>query len=117
MRITTWVGVAAAVLMLGNARPALAGPPLLCHPYDIGKAQSLPWQGHEWWPGRSGYNVANLVTDTMAILTPSTPVRPLETGAARRSTRRVIGCRRAAAGRAARPGAGASAAGPDPPLP
>jgi hypothetical protein len=74
MRITTWVGVAVAVLMLGNARTALAGPPLLCQPYDIGKAQSLPWQGHEWWPGRGDYNTANLVSDTMAILTPSTPV-------------------------------------------
>ena len=74
MRITTWVGVAVGMLMLGNAGTALAGPPLLCHPYEIGQASSLPWQGHEWWPGRSDYKVANLVTETMAILTPSTPV-------------------------------------------
>ncbi len=74
MRITTWVGVIAGVLMLGNARTALAGPPLLCHPYEIGQASSLPWQGHDWWPGRSDYKVANLVSETMAILTPSTPV-------------------------------------------
>ena len=74
MRITTLVGVVAGVLMLGNARAVLAGPPLLCHPYEIGQASSLPWQGHDWWPGRRDYNVANLVSETMAILTPSTPV-------------------------------------------
>jgi hypothetical protein len=71
---TTRVGVIVGLLMLGNARTALAGPPLLCHPYEIGQASSLPWQGREWWPGRSDYNVANLVSETMAILTPSTPV-------------------------------------------
>ena len=60
--------------MLGNARTALAGPPLLGHPYEIGQASSLPWQGRQWWPGRSDYDVANLVSETMAILTPSTPV-------------------------------------------
>jgi hypothetical protein len=71
---TTRVGVIVGLLMPGNARTALAGPPLLCHPYEIGQASSLPWQGREWWRGRSDYNVANLVSETMAILTPSTPV-------------------------------------------
>ena len=68
------IGVVAAFSMLAFARPALAGPPLLCHPYEIGAAKSLPWQGHEWWPGRDDYNVANLVADTQALLTPDTPV-------------------------------------------
>ena len=40
--------------------PVLAGPPLLCHPFDIGDARSLPW-GPDWSQGRSEYNVANLV--------------------------------------------------------
>ena len=31
------------------ARPALAGPPLLCHPFDIGTAASLPWSGTRLW--------------------------------------------------------------------
>ena len=74
MRITTWLAGVVGVLMLGNARTVLAGPPLLCHPYEIGQASSLPWQGREWWPGRRDYNVANLVSETMAILTPSAPV-------------------------------------------
>jgi hypothetical protein len=54
---------------------ALAGPPLLCHPFDIGAAKSLPWSdGGTWWQGRSDYNVKNLVADTQALLTADTPV-------------------------------------------
>jgi hypothetical protein len=68
------VGIVAAFAVLALARPALAGPPLLCHPYEIGAAASLPWQGHDWWPGRDDYKVANLVADTQALLTSSTPV-------------------------------------------
>jgi hypothetical protein len=57
------------------ARPALAGPPLLCHPFDIGTAASLPWSGAtSWFDGKADYNVANLVADTEALLMPSTPV-------------------------------------------
>ena len=65
----------ALVALLGTAAPALAGPPLLCHPFDIGSARSLPWDGtNAWWQGRSDYNLQNLVADTEAALTPSTPV-------------------------------------------
>ena len=73
-RSTACVGIVSALFLLAFARPALAGPPLLCHPYEIGAAQSLPWQGHDWWPGRDDYKVANLVADTQALLTPDTPV-------------------------------------------
>src|SRR4051794_12294957 len=63
------------VAVLGSAVPALAGPPLLCHPFDIGSARSLPWDGSSsWWQGKSGYSLQNLVADTEALLTPSTPV-------------------------------------------
>ena len=65
----------ALVALLGVAAPALAGPPLLCHPFDIGSARSLPWDGtNAWWQGRADYNLQNLVTDTEGLLTPSTPV-------------------------------------------
>jgi hypothetical protein len=65
----------AFVAVLGTAAPALAGPPLLCHPFDIGSARSLPWDGtNAWWQGRSDYNLQNLVADTEAALTPTTPV-------------------------------------------
>ena len=61
-------------LLIGRGT-ALAGPPLLCHPFDIGSAQSLPWDGARGWAhGRADYDVKNLVRDTEALLTPSTPV-------------------------------------------
>jgi hypothetical protein len=55
--------------------PALAGPPLLCHPYDTGNAPSLPWDGSRGWSGdRPDYTLEKLIADTEALLTPSTPV-------------------------------------------
>lgn len=60
---------------VATARPALAGPPLLCHPFDIGEVQSLPWgAGSSWFDGSPNYNVAQLVADTAALLRPETPV-------------------------------------------
>lgn len=60
---------------LAVAVPALAGPPLLCHPYQIGTARSLPWNSGTGWNQPSpDYNLKNLVSDTEALLTPSTPV-------------------------------------------
>jgi hypothetical protein len=48
---------------------------LLCHPYEIGAAKSLPWVGEKnWFEGQPGYKVENLVADTEALLTPATPV-------------------------------------------
>jgi len=31
------------------AAPAVAGPPPLCHPFDIGSAPSPPWNGADNW--------------------------------------------------------------------
>ena len=65
----------AVVFGLALASQALAGPPLLCHPFDIGSAKSLPWDGTRGWAsGRADYLVANLSADLDALLTPSTPV-------------------------------------------
>ncbi len=62
-------------LALAVAAPALAGPPLLCHPFDIGAARSLPWDGKAGWSqGRGDYPIAQLVGDTEAILQPGTTV-------------------------------------------
>jgi hypothetical protein len=61
----------AAVLI---ARPALAGPPLLCFPFDIGMARTLPMGTSGWKATDPTYNVAHLVDDTLALLTPQTPV-------------------------------------------
>jgi hypothetical protein len=60
---------------LASAGPAFAGPPLLCHPFDIGGAASLPWDGSSsWYQGQSGYDVSRVVADTDALLTPTTPI-------------------------------------------
>lgn len=64
----------AALVLTVTASTALAGPPLLCHPFDIGDAHSLPWSPSSWSEGRRDYKVANLVADTEALLTPTTPV-------------------------------------------
>ena len=57
------------------ASSVFAGPPLLCHPYDIGSARSLPWNDAAGWTGtRADYKLENLISDTDALLTPTTPV-------------------------------------------
>jgi hypothetical protein len=64
-----------AALVVSAANPAFAGPPLLCHPYEIGTARSLPWSGaNSWFQGDPTYSTENLVADTEALLTSSTPV-------------------------------------------
>jgi hypothetical protein len=57
-----------AVLALA-AGQAVAGPPLICHPFDIGDAKSLPWISHDWnLTGQESYDTRNLAADTLAIL-------------------------------------------------
>jgi hypothetical protein len=52
-----------------------AGPPLLCHLFDIGEAKSLPWAGGQGWNSpKAGYEVRNLVQDSIALLSPDVPV-------------------------------------------
>ena len=55
-----------------------AGPPLICHPYDIGNAQSLPWgQGRDnvgFDNPDPNYNTQNLAADTLKILDNGAPV-------------------------------------------
>jgi len=51
---------------------AVAGPPLICHPFDIGNAKSLPWISHDWnLTGAEKYDTHNLSGDTLAILNSS----------------------------------------------
>ena len=65
--------LAAAALLVAST--AHAGPPLLCHPYNIGSARSLPWSGtSSWFDGDPAYQVQNVIADTEALLTPATPV-------------------------------------------
>ena len=65
-------GLTASLLL---ALPALAGPPLLCQSIEIGAAQSLPWSSSGWnITGQEKYDAARLVSDTLALLAPETPV-------------------------------------------
>jgi len=67
--------VVAVVVVVGLAVPATAGPPLLCHPFDIGGAASLPWDGSRaFWQGRADYRIANVVSDAESLLSPTIPV-------------------------------------------
>jgi hypothetical protein len=61
-------------LLLTINQVALAGPPLLCWPYQIGEAKSLPWGGGSWHAARADYDIKRLADDTLALLGPDTPV-------------------------------------------
>lgn len=65
------LALAAAVLV---ARPALAGPPLLCFPFDIGSSKSLPIGTGDWHAVDPRYDASHLVDDTLALLAPATPI-------------------------------------------
>ena len=65
----------AVVAVLGSLSTLKAGPPLICHPYEIGDAQSLPWHaGNDWENPDPAYDVKNLKHDTLALLNQSAPV-------------------------------------------
>lgn len=67
---------AAAILtaLISLQMPAQAGPPLICHPIDIGSGKSLSWDGPDWRDVKKDYDLNRLVTDTLALLGPETPV-------------------------------------------
>jgi hypothetical protein len=60
---------------------AVAGPPLICHAFDIDNAKSLPWISHDWnLSGVENYDTHNLANDTLAILNASqVPLVHMET--------------------------------------
>jgi hypothetical protein len=76
-RTHTHCGLRAIVLLAAALfiHPAFAGPPLLCHPFDIGTAQSLSWNGKSsWFDKDQRYDLHELADDTVELLTPTTPV-------------------------------------------
>lgn len=62
-----------ALLGLALATTVFAGPPLICHPYDIADAKSLPG-GTEWHGVNLNYDRTHLVADTTALIKADTPV-------------------------------------------
>jgi hypothetical protein len=68
--------VSLALGMVALAAVAEAGPPLICHPFDAGKAPLLPWNtaGSGWNQPDRSYDVRNLTADTLRLLTPDAPI-------------------------------------------
>jgi hypothetical protein len=60
---------------------AVAGPPLICHPFHIGNARSLPFVSHDWnLSGQEKFDTHNLANDTLEILQSSqVPLVHMET--------------------------------------
>jgi hypothetical protein len=56
------------------ARPALAGPPLVCFPFAIGTARTLPMGPNGWHDTDPKYDVSRLIEDTVGLLGAETPV-------------------------------------------
>lgn len=69
-----WLRGLALVATLALVPAAVAGPPLLCHPFDTAGARSLPWGGGGWRDLRADYDVRQLASDTEALLGADTPV-------------------------------------------
>jgi hypothetical protein len=62
-------------LLIVVAGVAFAGPPLICHAFDIGSAKSLPWISHDWnLTGTETYDTSKLASDTFAILAKNSSV-------------------------------------------
>jgi hypothetical protein len=60
---------------LGLASVASAGPPLICHPFTTGVgAALLPWAEGTQWHQPEGYDRANLVADTLRLLSADAPI-------------------------------------------
>jgi hypothetical protein len=56
-------------LLIAVAGVAFAGPPLICHTFEIGSAKSLPWISHDWnLTGTESYDTSKLAQDTFTIL-------------------------------------------------
>jgi hypothetical protein len=55
--------ISIVAVLLGFTTFAQAGPPLICHPIEIGQAKSLPWVEFNY-RGRTDYDLKNLSRDT-----------------------------------------------------
>lgn len=74
IRLFRFVAAFATSMML-FANVAQAGPPLICHAFEIGQAKSLPLASHSWnLSGSENYDTRNLASDTLEVLKPDTPV-------------------------------------------
>lgn len=67
---------AALAASLALVNMASAGPPLICHPFTTGtEAPVLPWaEGNQWHLPHPSYDRANLVVDTLRLLSTDAPI-------------------------------------------
>jgi hypothetical protein len=66
--------ISIVAILVGLTTSAQAGPPLICHPIEIGQAKSLPWVDLNYQKGSGGYDLKNLTKDTLGILDSNAPV-------------------------------------------
>jgi len=57
-------------IVLVSAGPALAGPPLICHPFETGSTRLLAWgtDTSNWNAALPSYNLKALTADTLRVL-------------------------------------------------
>jgi hypothetical protein len=67
-RASSLLGITLLAITVASTTNAFAGPPLVCHPFEIGQAKSLPWVDMNYHKGDGGYDLRNLTADTLAIL-------------------------------------------------
>jgi hypothetical protein len=67
-RISLTAAAPLLVSLLLNVVNVVAGPPLLCHPIEIGDATSLPWGDGTWQNEKIELTDADFVAQTLAIL-------------------------------------------------
>ena len=67
--------LAALAVVVIFAAPALAGPPLICFPFQTDGGKLIAWGAGSGWntPDRS-YDIKRLITDTNAVLTGDAPI-------------------------------------------
>src|SRR4051812_32003926 len=63
------IGSLVVVASPATAARVLAGPPLLCFPFETGGAKTLPMHGSNWHDTDPAYDVSHLTADTLALLT------------------------------------------------
>ena len=75
--LTRSLVAAVAFAVVSAAVPALAGPPLICHPFETRGGALLPWQanaGTNWNAQLASYDTDKLTTDAIKLLEADTPV-------------------------------------------
>jgi hypothetical protein len=67
--------LAALAVVVTFAAPALAGPPLICFPFQTDGGKLISWgTGSGWNTPDPSYDIRKLVADTNAVLTADSPI-------------------------------------------